>query len=102
MTSLCTFLRYSTLLRVDKCQHIFYDLFAPDSKLDLWVGAASEAFRFSQLLSTFMGDFHVVFRMEDLGRYVTFRDRLSESNRKGDNSVLPLYSDWQEDSGVLR
>jgi hypothetical protein len=57
---------------------------------------------FSQLLSIFMGDFYVVFSIEERVRYVTFRDRLSESKRKGDNSVLRLYFDWQEDSGVLQ
>ena len=65
----------------------FYQMFTPDGKLDLGVGSASEASPFSQLLPMFMGDFHVVFSMEELVRYVTFRDRLSESKKEGDNGV---------------
>lgn len=62
----------------------FFDLFTADGKLDLGIEGMSETSPLSQLLPQFMGDFHVVFSMEELVRYVTFRDRLSESKRKAD------------------
>jgi len=62
----------------------FFDLFTADGKLDLGFDGMSETSPLSQLLPQFMGDFHVVFSMEELARYVTFRDRLSESKKRAD------------------
>jgi hypothetical protein len=72
-----------------------YNLFTSDGKLDLGIDEASEASPFAQLFPMLMGDFHVVFSMEELVRYVTFRDRLRELKGKGENSVPPAASTQQ-------
>jgi ribosomal protein S18 acetylase RimI-like enzyme len=67
----------------------FYNLFTGDGQFHLPINDVSGASPFAQMLSMFMGDSHVVFSMEELARYVTFRDRLRESNTK-DKGRAPL------------
>jgi GNAT superfamily N-acetyltransferase len=70
----------------------FYNVFTSDGRLDLGIDDASEASPFAQLFPLLMGDFHVVFSMEELARYVTFRDRLRELRGEGENSAASAES----------
>jgi len=78
----------------------FFDRFTADGKLDLEKGDESEASLSSRLFSMFLADFHLVFSMEELLRYVTFRDKLSESKREAGKGTPPLDSDWAQQSRI--
>lgn len=68
----------------------FYEGFSPDGRIASGAGAAPEEGPWEQLVPPVAERIHLVFSMNELLRYVTFRDRLSElGTRRGCPAASP-------------
>jgi hypothetical protein len=61
----------------------FFDLFTPDGLVDIQQGGLPADSPISELARSFMENCHIVFSMDELVRYIIFRDRLTEAKGNG-------------------
>ena len=61
----------------------FFDLFTPDGLVDIQQAGLPADSPISELARSFMENCHIVFSMDELVRYVIFRDRLTEAKGNG-------------------